>query len=263
MPKRYITVAVCFISMLNAMQTRSLLSVAITRMVKPIESVSSKVDVSICLKAAENVSVSNSINASSFDSQLIEQDTRFDWSQELQGLVLSSLYYGYVIAHIPTGVLVHKYGAKIMLSLSLFFSAVFNLLTPMAVEWGGSSALIALRFLVGLSQGGLFPGVGALLSAWIPITERSFLAATAYTGTAVSQRLYSLKKHRFFVWERMSHFDDFFPDWNRLGYIFLRTFDAFLRWLACGLLRLWWCWSHWHRFTCELFPVYRAALEVQ
>lgn len=34
---------------------------------------------------------------------------RYDWSQELQGLILSSFYWGYVVSHVPGGLISGKF----------------------------------------------------------------------------------------------------------------------------------------------------------
>ena len=43
----------------------------------------------------------------------------FEWSEELQGIILSSFFWGYVITHIPGGLLSEKYGGKWTLSLGI------------------------------------------------------------------------------------------------------------------------------------------------
>lgn len=52
------------------------------------------------------------------------------WSEALQGVILSSFFYGYVITHIPGGILAEKFGGKWCLSLGILSTAFFTLLTP-------------------------------------------------------------------------------------------------------------------------------------
>jgi len=40
------------------------------------------------------------------------QDGEFVWSSALQGYILSSFFYGYVITQIPFGILAKKYGSN-------------------------------------------------------------------------------------------------------------------------------------------------------
>lgn len=68
--------------------------------------------------------------------KIADGGNRFQWSQQLQGLILSSFFWGYILSEIPGGILVQKYGAKIVLFVSTFLSAVIVALTPLAVIYG-------------------------------------------------------------------------------------------------------------------------------
>jgi len=43
---------------------------------------------------------------------------------------------GYVILHVPGGMLAEKYGGKYTLSLGILSTAIFTLLTPICIQWG-------------------------------------------------------------------------------------------------------------------------------
>lgn len=49
---------------------------------------------------------------------------------------MASFYIGYVITHVPGGILAEKFGGKWTLSLGILSTAIFTILTPLAVEWG-------------------------------------------------------------------------------------------------------------------------------
>lgn len=61
---------------------------------------------------------------------------QYHWTQEQQGMILASFYIGYVITHVPGGILAEKFGGKYTLSLGILSTAIFTLLTPFAVEYG-------------------------------------------------------------------------------------------------------------------------------
>lgn len=104
---------------------RICLSVAITEMVKKTVSNSS-------IEAGDTCPVIDDGSGSGG----VENTGLFEWSEELQGLILSSFYWGYVITHIPGGYLAEKFGGKYTLSLGILSTAIFTLLTPLVVEWG-------------------------------------------------------------------------------------------------------------------------------
>lgn len=60
----------------------------------------------------------------------------FYWSQELQGVILSSFFWGYVLTHLPGGILAEKFGGKYTLALGILSTAIFTIATPLAVELG-------------------------------------------------------------------------------------------------------------------------------
>lgn len=105
---------------------------------------------------------------------------------------MGSFYIGYMITHIPGGVLASRYGGKYVLMASLGSSAVLTLITPICVMAGGSTAFIILRVLIGLAEGPVFPTCNALLAAWVPLKERSQIATAMFSGSQVTRSFYLL-----------------------------------------------------------------------
>lgn len=60
----------------------------------------------------------------------------YNWSQEQQGIILSSFFWGYLITQIPGGILSQRYGGKYVFMLGILFSALCSLLTPNVVRFG-------------------------------------------------------------------------------------------------------------------------------
>lgn len=111
---------------------------------------------------------------------------RFDWRPEMKGMILSAFFAGFVIMNMPGGQLAQRFGAKPVLLAALAVASMATLLTPWVVHLGGAHALIALRFMIGLSQGGLFPAINVLLTVWVPLSERSRMASLIYCGVPVN-----------------------------------------------------------------------------
>lgn len=163
-----------------AYMLRISLSYAITQMVYNPHahengSVISNPDVCPPYEDEEIITYANVQPISTIEPATIE---KFDWSQELQGLILSSFYWGYLLTHIPGGLLSAKVGGKYTLLLGVVISTVFTLLTPIAVrngeknltitnkikqhdillfDSGGSTALIIFRIIIGMGEGVIFP----------------------------------------------------------------------------------------------------------
>lgn len=80
------------------------------------------------------------------------QPVLFDWSEATQGLILGSFYYGYVLTHIPGGMLAERFGGKWVLGLGLLSTAICTIITPVTVKLGGATALFILRVIEGLGE---------------------------------------------------------------------------------------------------------------
>lgn len=61
---------------------------------------------------------------------------KYDWSQQLQGVILSSFYWGYILTHIPGGIVSAKIGGKHTLLIGVLVATICTLLTPVAVAKG-------------------------------------------------------------------------------------------------------------------------------
>ncbi|XP_063536211.1 putative inorganic phosphate cotransporter isoform X4 [Cydia strobilella] len=109
------------------------------------------------------------------------QDGSFVWSSTLQGYILSSFFYGYVITQIPFGILSKRFGARFFLGFGMLINSVFGLLVPIAAQ-KGYEWLILVRFIQGLGEGPIVPCSHAMLAKWIPPNERSRMGAAVYAG---------------------------------------------------------------------------------
>jgi MFS family permease len=86
-----------------------------------------------------------------FNDVTCKQEGPFAWPKGIQGHILGSFFYGYLISQIPSGLFAEHFGAKWVLIVFLGTSTVGTLLTPVAARlsyW----LLIALRVLVGIGS---------------------------------------------------------------------------------------------------------------
>lgn len=85
------------------------------------------------------------------------------------GIVLSSFFLGYAIMQIPGGLLADKFGAKKVLLGAVIFWSIFTGLT--AIAWS-LAALVVIRFLFGIGEGGFQPSAAKIISTSFPANER-------------------------------------------------------------------------------------------
>lgn len=174
---RHFVTFMLFLGMANAYIMRTNMSVAIVAMVNHTaigaDAHSTEVGVDTECGVVEDNTTTTSTSS--------ETDGPFPWETDLQGYVLSSFFYGYVVTQIPFGILAKKYGNIYFLGIGMLINSVFGLLVPIAAHMG-IWWLICVRFIQGLGEGPIVPCTHALLAKWIPPNERSRMGAFVYAG---------------------------------------------------------------------------------
>lgn len=100
---------------------------------------------------------------------------------------MSSFYWGYVLTHIPGGMIAERFGGKYSLGLGILCTAIFTFITPFVIyasdgHWGW---VIFVRVIEGLGEGTTFPALNVLLANWVPIHERSKIGTLVFAGSQI------------------------------------------------------------------------------
>ena len=96
------------------------------------------------------------------------------------GYLLSAFSWAYVVAQLPAGSLLDRFGSKRVYGYSIVAWSLCAILAgythylPVALAFG---ALFFLRMLSGAVQAPIFPGNGRIVAAWIPSAERGRASA--------------------------------------------------------------------------------------
>jgi ACS family sodium-dependent inorganic phosphate cotransporter-like MFS transporter 5 len=129
----------------------------------------------------------SSLNTSSH----IRQDDgplTFAWSKQIQGLILSSYFYGYMLTQIPGAWLSAKIGAEKVMTLSMCLGSIFTMLCAPSARLGYHS-LIVCRFMTGLAHGAVWPSMSSLYMNWAPPLEKSRLIGFSCSGNNIGNIL--------------------------------------------------------------------------
>ncbi|XP_035257045.1 sialin [Anguilla anguilla] len=173
--------------------------------------------VNLSVAMVDMVSAKESANAGSSHCprpgpELTEREHKgslYDWDSEMQGWILGSFFYGYILMQIPGGYLARKHGAKWLLGLGILCTAIFTLVTPLAAELG-AGYLIAVRVLEGVGEGVTFPAMHSMWASWAPPLERSRLLTISYTGAQLGT----------VVALPLSGYLCYYLDWTYVFYVF-------------------------------------------
>ncbi|KAJ6633662.1 putative inorganic phosphate cotransporter [Pseudolycoriella hygida] len=164
-----------FLGFMTEYMMRNLLSIAITQIAKKTYTNESIISGDVC-------PIDNETIGDDGVEQIISVEGVYEWSEALQGVILSSFYWGYIITHIPGGILVERFGGKVLLLAGNVATSVLTCLTPVSITLGGAYLLIGNRVVMGLCQGFMYAAVFGLLSTWIPLCERTTLGVLVLSG---------------------------------------------------------------------------------
>ncbi|WP_326685704.1 MFS transporter [Streptomyces sp. NBC_01795] len=96
------------------------------------------------------------------------------------GYLFSAFSWAYMLAQLPGGWIVDKWGARKVYAGSIFVWSVTTLLQGFVPLFGLASAMIALfvlRLAVGLAEGPAYPTNGRVVATWFPAAERATASA--------------------------------------------------------------------------------------
>ncbi|MEH3118141.1 MAG: MFS transporter [Methylorubrum populi] len=120
------------------------------------------------------------------------------------GYVFSAFAWSYVLAQIPGGWLLDRFGVKWVYAASIGLWSVFTLLQGGIGFLTGLAAvavLFALRLIVGLTEAPAFPANARIVAAWFPARERgmasAFFNSAQYFATVLFMPLMAWIVHTF------------------------------------------------------------------
>ncbi|XP_076438651.1 sialin-like [Babylonia areolata] len=155
-PKRYVIAVLAFLGFANIYALRVNLSVAIVSM------------------------TSNRTRVVNGTVETIPPE--YPWSTHLQGQVLASFFYGYILSQLPGGFLSNRFGGKYFFGGGILLTALLTLLTPVFTTWS-IYLLISARVCEGLFEGVTYPSIHAIWAKWAPPQEKTRLATFAFAGS--------------------------------------------------------------------------------
>src|SRR4051812_24212188 len=104
----------------------------------------------------------------------------FGLSPVVMGYLFSSFLWTYLLCLMPMGILVDKFGSKIVNAAGIAVWSAATMLTGLAPSY---VALIATRLAMGVGEATTFPAGGRVVREWIPAGERGMTNAIFMAGT--------------------------------------------------------------------------------
>uniref|UniRef100_A0A915DR40 Major facilitator superfamily (MFS) profile domain-containing protein n=1 Tax=Ditylenchus dipsaci TaxID=166011 RepID=A0A915DR40_9BILA len=112
-------------------------------------------------------------------------DGTLNWSAGQQSQLFSALFYGSLLTVGVSGWISDQFSPKILIGLAIAANCIFSFLSPYLANAGVGYFMVA-RFLMGLSEGFIFPSTSSMLAQWFPPAERSTAAAVYTSGNQIA-----------------------------------------------------------------------------
>jgi MFS family permease len=96
------------------------------------------------------------------------------------GYLLSSFLWSYLLCLIPMGILVDRYGTKIIIGAGI---AIWSLATVLTGGAWNVGTLVAMRLVMGLGEASTHPAGARVVREWIPASERGMANAIFISGS--------------------------------------------------------------------------------
>ncbi|KAL1470674.1 hypothetical protein MTO96_024092 [Rhipicephalus appendiculatus] len=184
-PARHVFVLLGFLGLVNVYTLRVSLSVAIVAMVKhPADAVTAANGTNFNYTQCQPEDYGRLSTSEALAEQRPGQAERFDWDARVQGLVLGSFFYGYILTVLPGGVLAEQFGPKWLIGLGVVITSLLSMVLPAAAH-AHYIIVVVIRILQGLAEGLVFPAMHTMISLWTPITSRSRVVSIIQSGSDV------------------------------------------------------------------------------
>lgn len=107
-------------------------------------------------------------------------------SATLFGVAAGVFFIGYLLLEVPSNLMLHRFGARRWIARIMVTWGVVA--TAMAFT-PNATVLIVLRFVLGITEAGFFPGIILYLTYWFPAAQRARTTAWFMTAVPISTAL--------------------------------------------------------------------------
>ncbi len=105
------------------------------------------------------------------------------FSETVYGLGAGIFFIGYFLFEVPSNIILHRVGARVWIARVMVTWAIIS---ASMVFVHSPTVFYVLRFLLGVAEAGLFPGVILYLTYWYPASRRGSIIALFMTGIPIA-----------------------------------------------------------------------------
>ena len=104
-------------------------------------------------------------------------------SDTIYGLGAGIFFLGYVLAEVPSNIILHRVGARTWIARIL---VTWGIVSACMMFVNSETSFYILRFFLGVAEAGFFPGVIYFLMQWFPASRRARVLSIFYIATPLS-----------------------------------------------------------------------------
>jgi MFS transporter, ACS family, glucarate transporter len=107
------------------------------------------------------------------------------------GWVFSAFLIGYAAFQVPAGLLVHRFGTRLVLTFAVLWWGIFTVLTTLVPPnmSGSIVVLVLVRFALGSGEATMYPATSQFVERWFPMRERGKANGIIFGGVGVGSGL--------------------------------------------------------------------------
>src|SRR6185312_12375892 len=105
------------------------------------------------------------------------------FSPEVYGIGAGVFFWGYLLFELPSNLIMEKVGARLWLSRIMLTWALVSIANAFVV---GPVSFFAVRFLLGVAEAGLYPGILLYFTYWFPSATRARILAVFCAGVPLA-----------------------------------------------------------------------------
>ncbi len=113
----------------------------------------------------------------------LDMEKQLGFGPAVFGFAGSIFFLGYMLPQIPGNLLLHRLGARRWISALLM---VWGVIAAMLAFVSGDASLYVVRFLLGLMEAGLLPGIAIYVTRWFPAGYRARAVSGYIVGGTVA-----------------------------------------------------------------------------
>ncbi|ETN83536.1 transporter, major facilitator family protein [Necator americanus] len=91
-----------------------------------------------------------------------------------------------MLSTLPGGLAIDRYSIRHLLMISVLLLSAASFLVPLFAAEMGPAGVILLRFLMGVGEGVMIPGINGMITGWIPLHEKSTAASVFTSGNQLA-----------------------------------------------------------------------------